>query len=274
MPPTVQFPAYEYGYPTSIPLPTLNPLTIFDPPAPPTVAFESLGTPEPLEMSISITPTNPFSATFGGLLPSVSGAISASNVITGVDGASGQISGLTGQATGLTGEIISYTNYLSGEISAMTFTDTFTLTAAPDWYAPYMPREMASVGWTLETIGTDTTRRYSAATWGTIGGLIVSMPIKLVLNIWELLRFFGPLGLFIIWLLIMVPVVLGFDVLGFITSRANDLFNFVVKFIHIVDFLLHWLVKIVTTVIEWIWRGVNWILDWIWKLWEAIPFLN
>jgi hypothetical protein len=206
----------------------------------------------------------------GGAMPNVGDLISGTNASIGISGVGSAASDTVGQAAGLTGSILSYTTWLSGEIAALDHTDTFTLMVAPAWYAPYLPREMANVGWTFENLNATGGARYSVETWAGIFGSIISMPIKLSLNIWELFRFLGPFGLFVTWLLIMTPVVLGFDMLGLIKGSITWIFRFFKQVIDLIDWLIHWFWKIIVFVAEWVWRFVNWVLDWIWKILELI----
>lgn len=140
-------------------------------------------------------------------------------------------------------DIISYTNWLSAEVSAMQATQTLTISTAPDWYAPNLPREIADIGWTFEQAGEDTTARYSLDTWASLFGSMVAMPIRLAKGVQQLFQFMGPIGYFFTWLLVMLPAVLFIKWLQFIKATFIRIFNFLLS-----------------------------VVDWILKLWNAIPW--
>lgn len=252
-PSAVPFPRPVYGVPTSIPvinLPTANP-NGFNPP--------TLSLPSPLVF----TYTPPAFAT-----PNL-GAVTATALLTINSGLSfthdapatlGAASGITGSAyyTGVTGmvdsvsglvtDVVSYTNWLSGTAAALNPTETFTIASAPEWYAPALPRPMADIGWTFETElqgGIDTGTRYSLPQWAWFAGYVASMPFQFVKMLYELVQFLGPLGLFLTWLLVMVPIVTYFKVLVFIKNLFISLLNFIVKIIAFLLDLLGQLLKLV-----------------------------
>ena len=142
--------------------------------------------------------------------------------------------------------VVSYTGYITGEVAALEGTESLSITAPPAWYAPLLPRDMAAVGWTIELIDSDTAHNYSLSTWSYLFGYMASLPVRLIRSLWNFFRYLGPVGLFLIWLIVvMLPAVLGFRILLFMKEMMIRTFNFLLA-----------------------------ILDWIWKLWEAIPFLN
>lgn len=249
MPSAVPFPDPDYGQPTSIPAisfpdvpaplqPTINPMpsplalaTI----SPPVTGSVAVGLSE-ISTTISLSYTTPLTLS-GGL----------SSTLTGTQIYS-TFNGMIGAGQGIISNVASYTNYISGEINRLQYTETITISAAPDWYAPYMPREFANVGWTFELMDSRmySVSRISLNAWATLFGYMSALPFRLIKNIWELFRFLGPFGLFLIWLLaIMLPAVFGFRLLIFLKNMVVRVFNFVL-----------------------------WVIDWILKLWEAIPFIN
>lgn len=134
--------------------------------------------------------------------------------------------------------VVSYTGWLSGQGALLNSTRSLTIASAPDWYAPPLPRPMADVGYTFELMRGDVDNaevRYSVTTWAWLAGYIVSLPFQFVKLLYQLAEVLGPIGLFITWLLIMVPVVLFFKLLFLIKNLIVKLFNF---FLSIIDFIL------------------------------------
>jgi hypothetical protein len=246
MPPEVPFPMPDFNHPTSIPAmecpdvpgplnPTIEPLP--SPITMPSVGIAYSDTIDLLtiETSISLSYTTP--ATFAG----GSGSVTGTSIYTGLDG-------LIQAGQGVYSDVLSYTGYISGEATAVQGTDTFTIATAPAWYAPDLPRDWANVGWTFELMDSDmySVKRYSLNTWAIIFGYTAALPIKLAKSLYELFAFFGPFGLFLIWLLVvMFPTVMGFRIFRFLLEAIIKGINFILT-----------------------------ILDWLWKLWEAIPFVN
>jgi hypothetical protein len=227
-----------------------------------------LDTPQPWTPGeYSMSPSESFSVSFGANFPAPGSVLTYSPTISGLGGS---ISGTLGSGEGLTGDIISYTSWLSGEITALEGRETFTLSAAPAWYAPQLPRDIANVGWTFELLNTEAGNRYTMQTWAAMFGSIVAMPIKLSLNIWELFRFFGPFGLFVIWLLTMAVLVFNLNVLNLLLKSAKTMYEFVLSTIAVLSNLLQWLWSFFLWVMDWTWTIVNWILDWIYKILNLI----
>ncbi|GIK42356.1 MAG: hypothetical protein BroJett011_61890 [Chloroflexota bacterium] len=210
MPDPKPFEAPQYPKPTSLPLLTLPQ------PNPNGYAPTPLALPSPV--SYSITPA-----------PLLTTTMTSSSTITSTE----QISGMVGTTQGWISDTISYTNWLSGEIEAITYTDTFTIVAAPEWYAPSLPRPMANVGWTFETMqsGIDDGKRYSLTAWASFTGYIASLPVQLIKAVFDLFRFLGAFGLFVAWLLIMLPLVLFFKIFEFLKGLVIRLFNFILDVI-------------------------------------------
>jgi hypothetical protein len=243
MPTPIEFPEPDYDNPTSIPPATfpdvpdeLNPIPI---PIPSVIDLStpvfSESTPMPLtDISTSLT------ISYSGFISiDGSGGITGSQIYT-------MMSGVFSTGQGLISDVTSYTTYISGEIGNLQFTETFTITTAPTWYAPQMPREFANVGWTFELMDSDmyAVKRYSVNTWASIFGYICSLPVKLTKTIWELFKFLGPFGLFLVWLLVvMLPFVFGIRILYFLIIFLVRMLNFILT-----------------------------IIDWILKLWGALPF--
>ncbi|NJN95685.1 MAG: hypothetical protein HC875_17020 [Anaerolineales bacterium] len=134
-----------------------------------------------------------------------------------------------------TTDVVSFTSWLSASTS-INGTDTFTVASAPGWYAPSLPRPLADVGWTFETMqgGIATGQRYSLAAWAALAGYLASLPIQLIKSVMDVFRFMGPFGLFVGWLLIMLPGVLFFKVFEFFKSLVIRLFNFIFDMIRFI----------------------------------------
>jgi len=239
-PPTVDFPNPQYEAPTSIPLPEFpdipNPdqgiqLTPFAMPSPftPTVTAEAFQTPAvsgPTAVPLnSISSTIPLSYTTPLTLgaAAVTGSVYLTTANTLIGGAGALIS-----------DVVSYTAYISGVTAAINPTGTFTIASAPAWYAPELPREMADIGWTFETLGQDETARYSYSQWAWFVGYMASLPFQLLKSLWALVLFAGPLGLVLAWLLVMFPIVLFFKFFNFIKNLIISLLNFVIKIIRLI----------------------------------------
>ena len=137
--------------------------------------------------------------------------------------------------SGLVLEAVEYTDYLSATAN-LNQTDTFTVASAPDWYAPALPRPMANVGWTFEGLrsGIDSGKRYSLVIWSGFFGYMVSLPIQFIKMLFQLSQFLGPFGLFLIWLLVMFPFVLGAKIIIFIKNLFVRLINFIFKLIQFI----------------------------------------
>lgn len=236
MPGATPFPRPFYGIPTSIPvvqIPTAN-STGYTPPTmalpspivitytPPAFATPNLGVVTPTDL---LTISTDLSLSYNTPLP-----VENSEGITGTEGYT-SVSYIISAGEGLVSDTVSYTLWISGEAAGIIPTDTFTVAVAPDWYAPPLPRPMANIGWTFETLqgGVDTGRRYSLASWASFFGYMISLPVQFIKMLLDLADFLGPLGLFIIWLLIMLPFVLFVKVFVFIKNLFISLFNFIIK---------------------------------------------
>jgi hypothetical protein len=132
--------------------------------------------------------------------------------------------------------LLVYSQELSDTIYRTLFaTDTMALVPVPDWYVPSLPREVAQVGWDFETMGTDTSKRYSVGAWLVWLGRVAALPIQLIKSILNLARVLGPVGLFITWLLVMFPIVLALKIIRFLLAHAKAIYQFVYS---IVQFIL------------------------------------
>lgn len=223
-PPSVSLPG-----PGDFPVPTSIPALVFPPPPSP-ISPDAIPTPAPLSLTPIATPN--YSSTISYTTP-ISLDFSASVTDTA---AYTTVSGILGAGSGWISSVVSYTGWLSGEVSTLQETGTFTISAAPEWYAPDLPRPMADVGWTIEGLqdGIDEGERYSLSTWAYFAGYMASLPIQLTKVVFQIFQFLGPLGLFVIWLLIMLPYKLWVKFLIFIKNLLISLFNFIVDLIRFV----------------------------------------
>lgn len=209
--------------PSPLPGPTLQ-----GPPDPLTQTNPSTVTLDTINTDLNLTYDTPLS---------LNAPITSSSAYTAING-------INEGGRGIITSLLTYTDYLSNEITNLQYTQSLTIGTAPSWYAPYMPRPMADIGWTFEQVGEDSTARYSLTTWSYLFGSMAAMPIQLARGLLDLFRFLGPFGLFMIWLIvIMLPAVLGFRLLLFIKNTFIRLINFALT-----------------------------VIDWVLKLWNAVPW--
>jgi len=190
-----------------------------------------------ISKSYELSYTKPLS--LGNLIKKGTKGLTGTKAITFVNNAIGDISGTIGI-------VQSYTHWLTGEITAMNHTGTFTIAQAPDWYAPSLPREMADVGWTLETVlnkkSNKPNKNLSLRAWAWWFGRLSAMPFRFMKWVFSFWNFFGPFMLLTIWLLVMLPVVLVLRTLP----------------------ILH---KFLFSAIRWL----EWAVDWVRKIIEMLP---
>lgn len=194
----------DYPNPTSVP--------VFSLPQP----SRSGWNPPPLAMP------SPLAAQFTPAAISLP-SLAVTNTITGSQATTDTMATISTWIT----DTLDYTEWLSDEIKAIQYTDSFTVETAPSWYAPSLPRPLANAGWTFETLqsGIDTGERYPITVWAGFFGYLASLPVQFIKSLYELFAFLGPFGLFIIWLLVMLPVVLFFKIMEFLKNMIISLFN-------------------------------------------------
>lgn len=130
---------------------------------------------------------------------------------------------------------MSQTLALSQSMSTLVVSnDVISASTVPADYAPALPRAVAQVGWQFESMGSDLQRRYSVTEWGTFFISIVAIPVKFVKGIFVLGRYLGPLGLFLAWLFVMLPIVIWMKFANFIKNLVIQIFNLVVELIRII----------------------------------------
>lgn len=209
--------------PTPPPTVTYQPPTI-EPPDLPTITLSAT----PVSTLAAISSTIEFDYNTPSPL-SYEANLSGSAVISNVNGM------LMGTQSTISG-VVSYTNSLSNTIFEIALaTDTLASGSAPDWYAPPLPRPIADIGWRFEEMGQDTRKRYSVASWGLWAVDILAVPVKLIKGLAPIAQLLGPFGLFLLWLLIMTPIVFLFKALSFLKDLVIQIFNFIIE---VVKFIL------------------------------------
>lgn len=215
--------------PGSFPMPTSIPALSFPPPPSP-ISPDPVSTPQPLSFTTIATPNYSSSVSYTSIA-----TLSFDTGATGTAAYTGA-AGVLGTGTGWISDVLSYTGWLSGEVASIQQTDTFTIATAPAWYAPDLPRPMADIGWTFETLESDIDAgsRYSLDQWAWFVGYMVSLPFQFIKLVFQLFQFLGPLGLFVIWLLILLPYKLWVLFLIMIKNIIISLLNAIIKLISLI----------------------------------------
>ncbi len=132
-------------------------------------------------------------------------------------------------------DTMSQTLALSETMSTLVVSpDVISASTVPAEYAPGLPRAVAQVGWQFETMGSDLQRRYSVTEWSTFFISIVAIPVKFVKGIFVLGRYLGPLGLFLAWLFVMLPIVMWMKFANFIKNLVIKIINLVIEIIRVI----------------------------------------
>jgi len=234
------FPVPNYGMPTSIPNVSF--------PGTPTaiLSIDLPDTPEPIVWATADLP-DPITDDFASAITysvAITLNMDGSGAVTGTG--SELIDSMIISGNNRIGDVLSYTDYISGLMASIEGTGTFTITTAPDWYAPALPRDVAAVGWTIELMGDDVeagTADYSMASWIYLFAQTVSMPIRFARGVWAFFQGMGPINLVIIWILVFFPFIFGLRLLPYLRSIFWSIVQFFEK-----------------------------VLYWIQELWDAIPF--
>ena len=116
--------------------------------------------------------------------------------------------------------------------------DVISASTVPADYAPALPRPVAQVGWQFDNMGSDLQRRYSVTEWAKFFISIVAIPVKFVKGLFVLGRYLGPLGLFLAWLFVMLPIVMWMKFANFIKNLIIQIFNLVIEAIRIIGDIL------------------------------------
>lgn len=227
----------------SYPMPTSIPAISF-PPAPSPIVLDPISTPvatSTISEDDYFTSTTGFTLTMETMSDTVTLSYTSFVTLSFGNESTGtavytSAAGILDTGTGWISGVVSYTGWLSGEIDALQQTDTFTLASAPAWYAPDLPRPMADIGWTFETLEADIDAgaRYSLDHWAWFVGYMASLPFQFIKIVFQLFQFLGPLGLFVIWLLVLLPYKLWVLFLILIKNTIISLFNAIIKLIDII----------------------------------------
>lgn len=247
----VVFQPPQYDVPTSIP-----PLAF--PTAPQPLEFTPIAAPSAISIEITPIPAPSFSTstiTIATVIPlsaltttidlsytePLTLDLSLIGSVTGTDNLTGSVGSAVGDFSGwLEDGVLSYTNYLTGQIATIQGTQTITILNAPSWYAPAMPRPMADVGWTFEQL-TDPTGEilnFTLSSWASFFGYVSTLPFQMVKSLWQIVAYLGPFGLFLGWLLIMFVIVLVVHFQVFIVKFLITIIRLVVR---IVEVLGEWI---------------------------------
>lgn len=232
----------EYGIPTSIPTlsfpPVPSPLSMTPFPAPSPISIEITPIPTPSFPTNTITASDVISLSTinTSLVLSYTTPLTLDLSITGTNELTGSIGSAVGDFSGwLEDGVISYTDYLTGEIANLEGTQTITVVTAPVWYAPALPRPMADVGWTFEqlTDPSGATLNFTVSSWAGFFGYVSTIPFQFVKTLWQLVAYLGPLGLFLGWLLIMFVIVLVIHTQVFIVKFLITILRLVVRLVEL-----------------------------------------
>ena len=229
--------APNFSVPTSIPALEFEPI-----PAPSPVSIGITPMPTPDYADFVITPTATITLSQINTTLSLSYTTPSPVNLSAQGGLTltGSISGSAGDYAGWLEGVVSYTNYLTGEIVALQGSQTITVINAPTWYSPDLPRPMASVGWTFEQL-TDpngSVGNFTISSWAGFFGYVISLPFQFIKSLWQLVSYFGPFGLFLGWLMMMFVIVLAVHAQVFIIRFLIVVIRVVVR---IAELLGEWL---------------------------------
>jgi len=238
------FSAPEFGMPTGIPTANLNqqypapaPWDASPIAAPDAVTINPIATANYPAITLSMPVTYTVIAITEITIPisisitpaAVTGTIATTSTNTGPF--SSTVYSLQSYADG----IYSYTNTISGNIAALEGTNTITVLTAPAWYAPELPRPFANIGWTFEkqTGPDDAIPNFTTESFAAFTGDIIALPFSFIRMIWETLGRFGPFGLFLAWLFIMVLFVFTMEATRFFLGLFSVSVRFIVRLIEL-----------------------------------------
>jgi len=135
-------------------------------------------------------------------------------------------------------DIIADLNTINGTLQAeaawMTTPTTFTIQTAPITYAEHLPRPMANVGYTFENMQGNIGFMYDPRAWAGLFGYIIGLPIAMVKFLYTLAGLMGPVGLFVTWLLILLPFTLWIKLALFIKNLVITIINLIIKLIQFI----------------------------------------
>lgn len=123
---------------------------------------------------------------------------------------------------------------LSAEAAWMTTPTTFTIQTAPITYAEHLPRPFANVGYTFENMQGNIGFMYDPRAWASLFGYIIGLPIAMVKFLYTLAGLMGPVGMFVTWLLILLPFTLWIKLALFIKNLIITIINLIIKLIQFI----------------------------------------
>lgn len=123
---------------------------------------------------------------------------------------------------------------LSAEAAWMTTPTTFTIQTAPITYAEHLPRPFANVGYTFENMQGNIGFMYDPRAWASLFGYIIGLPIAMVKFLYTLAGLMGPVGMFVTWLLILLPFTLWIKLALFIKNLVITIINLIIKLIQFI----------------------------------------
>jgi hypothetical protein len=123
---------------------------------------------------------------------------------------------------------------LQAEVDVMKTPATFEIMTPPAEYAPSLPRNMAAVGWTFEHMDTSAGLGFSFTSWASLFGYIASLPFQIIKMIYNIFNLMGPLRLYILWLMVLLPYTLWMKLMLFIKNMINSIINIIFKIIQLI----------------------------------------
>jgi hypothetical protein len=235
--PTKQFPPHYGSIPTRIPPLSFPDWSWLSIPTPssyftiPLIDTPVMPTRAPFTFTIPIsysTPASFFPPTVTAT-PTVSGTVTATITPTET---------ITPTATATRADIVAAMNLaatnLYSEAAVMSNPTTFTIQSAPVDYAPSLPRPMADIGYTFENMQDGIGFLYGPRSWAVLLGYMIAMPFQLVKFFYTMAQMMGPVGLFLTWLLILLPFVLFSRLFIFIKNTIISIINLVIKIIQFI----------------------------------------
>lgn len=236
--PTKQFPPHYGSIPTRIPPISFPDWDLLIIPTPPWhFTMPLIPTPPPLPTRAPFTFTIPISYSTPASFfpptvtatPTVSGTITATITPTET---------ITPTATATRADIVASMNLaatnLYSEAAVMSNPTTFTIQSAPVEYAPALPRPMADIGYTFENMQGNIGFLYDPRAWASLLGYIAAVPFQLLKFFYTMAQMMGPVGLFVTWLLVLLPFVLFARMFVFIKNLIISIINLVVKIIRFI----------------------------------------
>jgi len=93
---------------------------------------------------------------------------------------------------------------------------------------------MANVGYTFEYMESEVGFLYDPRAWAGLLGYIAAIPVQMVKVLYTLAQMMGAVGLFVTWLLILLPFVLFVRMFVFIRNLIISLINLLIKIVQFI----------------------------------------